>query len=81
MLRSRYALAKAEILAAFSVLLDAADVDFEDEASIESALYSWKNSTADFADCLIEARNRRLGCRATATFDGKALKLAGFISV
>lgn len=80
-LRSRYALAKAEILAAFSVLLDAADIDFEDEASVESALYSWKNSTADFADCLIEARNRRLGCRATATLDGKALKLAGFISV
>jgi hypothetical protein len=28
---------------------------------------------------LIDARNRRLGCRATATFDRKALKLAGFI--
>jgi predicted nucleic-acid-binding protein len=31
-------------------------------------------------DCLINARNRRLGCRATATFDAKALKLAGFIA-
>jgi len=80
-LRSRYGLSKAEILAAFSALLDAADLAFEDETSVEYALYSWKDSAADFADCLIEARNRRLGCRATATFDRKALKLAGFISV
>src|SRR5580658_4098339 len=52
-----------------------------DETSVEYALYSWKDSAADFADCLIEARNRRLGCHATATFDGRALKLAGFVSV
>jgi predicted nucleic-acid-binding protein len=80
-LRSRYELAKVEIVAAFSALLDAADLALEDEPSVEHALYSWKASAADFADCLIEARNRRLGCRATATFDGKALKLAGFVSV
>jgi predicted nucleic-acid-binding protein len=79
-LRSRYGLSKAEILAAFSALLDAADLAFEDETSVEYALYSWKDSAADFADCLIEARNRRLGCRATATFDGNALKLPGFTS-
>jgi len=80
-LRSRYELAKADVIAAFSALLDTADLAFEDEPSIENAVYSWKDSAADFADCLIEARNRRLGCRATATFDGRALKLAGFISV
>src|SRR5271169_7095394 len=80
-LRSRYGLSKAEILAAFSALLDVADLAFEDETSVEYALYSWKGSAADFADCLIEARNRSLGCRATATFDGKALKLAGFVSL
>jgi predicted nucleic-acid-binding protein len=80
-LRSRYELTKAEIATAFSALLDAADLSLEDEPAIEQAVYSWKDSSADFADCLIEARNRRLGCRATATFDAKALKLAGFISV
>jgi predicted nucleic-acid-binding protein len=78
-LRSRYELAKAEIVTAFSALLDTADLAFEDEPSVEHAVYSWKDSTADFADCLIGARNRRLGCRATATFDGRALKLAGFV--
>ena len=80
-LRSRYELAKTDIVTAFSALLDTADLAFEDEPSVENALYSWKDSAADFADCLIEARNRRLGCRATATFDSRALKLPGFISV
>jgi len=79
-LRSRYELSKAEILSAFSTLLDVADLAFEDEPSVEHALYSWRDSAADFADCLIEARNRQLGCDATATFDAKALKLAGFVS-
>ena len=79
--RSRYELAKADIVTAFSALLDTADLAFEDEPSVENAVYSWKDSAADFADCMIEARNRRLGCRATATFDGRALKLPGFTSV
>jgi predicted nucleic-acid-binding protein len=78
-LRNRYELKKAEILAAFSALLDTMDMVFEDEHSVERALYFWKNSVVDFADCLIEARNLRLGCDATATFDGRALKLEGFI--
>jgi len=80
-LRSRYELSKPEILSAFSTLLDVADLALEDEPSVEHALYSCRNSVADFADCLIEARNRRLGCEATATFDARALKLAGFVSV
>jgi predicted nucleic-acid-binding protein len=80
-LRSRYEMAKPEIVAAFSALLETADLSFEDEPSVETAIYSWKDSAAEFADCLIEARDRKLGCRATATFDGKALKLAGFVSV
>jgi predicted nucleic-acid-binding protein len=80
-LRGRYGLEKSEILSTFSDLLSSADMTFEDESSIEEALYTWKDSTAQFADCLIGARHRACGCRATASFDGKALKLAGFVSV
>lgn len=80
-LRSRYELAKAEIVAAISGLLDTADLAFEDEPAVEYAIYTWKDAGVDFADCLIEAHNRRLGCRASATFDARAAKLAGFISV
>lgn len=79
-LRSRYALPKNLIIEAISGLLDATDIRFEDEAAIEEALFTWKDTSADFADCLIGAQNRRLGCRATATFDIKAAKLPGFIA-
>jgi predicted nucleic-acid-binding protein len=79
-LRSRYELMKTEIVAAFSSLLDTAELSFEDEPSVERAIYVWKDANADFADCLIGARNLRLGCRATATFDAKAMKIAGFVA-
>lgn len=77
-LRSRYSYAKAELLGVFSALLEADDLRFEDEASLEQALYWWKESAADFSDCLIAARNQRLGCRVTATFDRNALQLPAF---
>ena len=80
-LRSRYGLPKNLIVEAISGLLDAADVRFEDEPTIEEALFTWKETVADFADCLIGAQNRRLGCRATATFDAKAARLPGFTTV
>jgi len=51
---------------------------FEDEPAIEEALFTWKKSSADFADCLIGAKNRRAGSTATAIFDAKAAKLPGF---
>ncbi len=78
-LRSRYGFKKAEIVDAISGLLDATEIQFEAEAAIEESLNYWKDSTADFADCLIGAHNRRLGCRATATFDAKAARLPAFL--
>ena len=66
-LRSRYGLHKSEIIATFSALLASAELHFEDEHSVEEALFVWKDSSADFADCLIGARHRALGCRATAS--------------
>lgn len=79
-LRSRYKLGKTEILGAFSDLMSAVDVSFEDEPAIEEALFTWKNSSAQFADCLIGARYGSLACSATATFDTDALKLPGFVT-
>lgn len=78
-LRSRYDVPKPRIVEAISGLLDATEIQFEDEPAIEEALFIWKDSTAGFADCLIGAKNRRLGCRATATFDAKAARLPGFM--
>lgn len=78
-LRSRYGFSKIEIAGVFSGLLDSREVQFEDESSVEEALFFWKDGRADFADCLIGARNRRLGCRATVTFDLRASRLPGFL--
>ena len=79
-LRSRYGLQKTHIIDAISALLDATELELEDEPAVEEALYLWKESAADFADCLIGAHHRRLGCRATATFDARAVKLPTFVA-
>lgn len=42
-LRSRYGLRKLEIIEAIAGLLDATDVQFEDEPAIEEALFVWKD--------------------------------------
>jgi predicted nucleic-acid-binding protein len=79
-LRSRYELPKAQIVGALSALLETDEVTFEDEPSVETALYMWKDSAAEFADCMIGAHNTRLGCSATASFDTKAIRLATFVA-
>lgn len=79
-LRSRYGVSKSELVAAMSALLESREMQFEDESSVEEAVFVWKDSSADFADCLINAHHRARGCRATATFDTKALKLDGFVA-
>lgn len=79
-LRSRYSYRKDEIVAVISGLLETADVQFEDEPTVEEALFVWKDNAVGFADCMISARNRRLGCASTATFDVKASRLPGFVA-
>ena len=80
-LRSRYGLSREAMLGVFRAALEARELSFEDEPAFEEALYHWKDSACGFADCLIAAHNRRLGCRATATFDAKATRLPGTIRV
>lgn len=79
-LRSRYGYSKDDIMAAIVGMLESADLTIEDETSVEHALMSWRDSRTEFADCLIGARHRNLGCRATATFDARAASLPGFVS-
>jgi len=79
-LRSRYSLGKTQMLLTLSALLEASDLVLEDEPAVEHAIYSWKESAANFSDCVINARNRRIGCSATATFDRNALKVDGFMA-
>jgi predicted nucleic-acid-binding protein len=80
-LRSRYGFDRVTLLAIFRALLEARELSFEDEPALEEALFRWKDSACEFSDCLITAHNRQIGCRATATFDGKAARLPGTESV
>ena len=80
-LRSRYSVKKSEIVQTISGLLDATEVQFEHEPAVEEALFTWKDSATDFADCLIGAHHYRVGCRTTATFDAKAAKLPTFVAL
>ena len=80
-LRSRYGFDREALFAIFRALLEARELSFEDEPAFDEALFRWKDSACEFSDCLITAHNRHLGCRATATFDGKAARLPGTESV
>ena len=44
---------------------------------LSQALKAFTESSADFSDCLIAARNTRWGCESTATFDRSMGTLAG----
>jgi predicted nucleic-acid-binding protein len=77
-LRSRYSATKLQIIETLSSLLNSDDLQFEDEPTIEEALFLWKENTVDFADCLIGVKNRKLGCHSTVSFDLKAVKLPSF---
>ena len=80
-LRSRYELEREAIQRSLRSLLETRELEFEDEAAVEEALFNYLEGPAGFGDCLIAAHNRRLGCTATATFDAKAARTPGFVIV
>lgn len=76
-LRSRYHFSKDAVLSTLSNLLETREITFQDEASVERALYFYRSQKADFAECL------HLGCAMThgqlpfLTFDRQAARLEG----
>ena len=76
-LRSRYEFTKEAILATLVKLLETRELEFQDEPSVERALFYHRSMKADFAECL------HLGCATSrgrlpfVTFDRQAAKLEG----
>jgi predicted nucleic-acid-binding protein len=68
---------KSAIIAAFRLLLETRELHIENEEAVEQAVYTFENSGADFADCLVLAQYQRLGCRSMLTFDKRAARLPG----
>jgi predicted nucleic-acid-binding protein len=60
---------KDEIVNMLEAVLLTGQFEIEDKHSVESALEDYKNSKADFPDCLIGRRNHAAGCESTLTFD------------
>lgn len=74
-LRSAYKYSKIQILSALGTLRQAGEVRVEEHPVLENALEMWEQSTANFANCLILAHSRALGCSTMVTFDKRASKL------
>ena len=76
-LRSRYRLDKAHILAAFNSLLETQEIDFQDEAALERALHHYRSGAAEFADCMHSGICAAAGRSPLLTFDKVAARLPG----
>ena len=59
MLRSRYRFPKDKVLSTLVNLLETREIEFQDEGSVERALFFYRSTNADFAECL------HLGCAVT----------------
>ncbi len=76
-LESAYSLARYQVAGALANLVSIDVFKIERVAVVASALRSYKQGNADFADCLIERSSANAGCEKTMTFDRAAAKSAG----
>lgn len=76
-LRACFEFGKDELLLTLSSLFSAAELSFESERALEVALHLYRESTADFADCVHVALANQAGEQPLWTFDKGAAKLGG----
>lgn len=76
-LQSVYRSGRAAVVTVVTALLDNAGYDIADRSAVEAACRLFAAGRADFADCLIAARNQEAGCAFTATFDRASLDVPG----
>mgnify|MGYP000613183840 CR=1 FL=1 len=72
-----YAATKTEIYEVLETLLRTKEIVVAHADTVWKALRVFKDSKADFADCLIERSANEAGCSYTATFDRDAAKYCG----
>ncbi|WP_341644839.1 PIN domain-containing protein [Thauera sp. SDU_THAU2] len=76
-LKACYDMDKAALADVIDLLLSVKTFAFEHRGTLEQAVTAFRNGKAGFADCLIAARNRRLGCDYTVSFDKALAKHPG----
>ncbi len=77
-LESVYGFDKATVVDTIEKVLMTAQFEIENKDLVLGALDDFRNSKADFADCLIGRRNLAAGCSETVTFDRPLKALDGF---
>jgi predicted nucleic-acid-binding protein len=76
-LRTRYGVSKALIVERLERILEAPELELENESAIEDAVRRFAMGRSEFADYVIEAAARGAGCSETVTFDREAARSAG----
>jgi predicted nucleic-acid-binding protein len=76
-LRASYGFAKDDVMRVLAALFSAAELSFESERALEVALQSYRDGSADFADCLHVALAAQAGELPLWTFDKRAVRLDG----
>lgn len=77
-LRSIYQFTKDEIIEVFVGLLEAREMTFQDEASLERAVHRHRELNIDFAGCLHLATAQTFDQLPLATFEKKARGIDAF---
>jgi predicted nucleic-acid-binding protein len=76
-LRASFEFTKDEVMRTLSSLFSAAELTFESERALETALQLYRDGSADFADCLHVALAAQAGALPLWTFDKRAAKVNG----
>ncbi len=76
-LRSSFEFGKDDVIQVVSSLLSAAELSFESERALEVALHLFRESTAEFADCVHVALASQAGEQPFWTFDKRAARVPG----
>ena len=77
-LRRRFRLDWSQIVEVVDRILKSRSLMIEDYDALGCALYLYRTSSADLADCLLGVTNGFHGCERTVTFDRKAAGLEEF---
>lgn len=73
-LSSSFELVRAQVVSALEVLLQTKEIQVERAELVWRAVRVYRDSSADFADCLVERSAAAAGCVRTMTFDRGAAK-------
>lgn len=69
-----YALKRTQLVEALETLLRTRELEVQSAEVVWSAVRIYRESAADFADCMIERGAASVGCVRTMTFDAGAAK-------